>query len=124
MRIEWVFLPHGGFDDPERTKLAESDTILSRLKPGDTIVLLDERGTEWDSPEFSAQLEKWQIVARGRLVFIIGGAYGVDQRIFKRAGAVWSLSKLVFPHQLVRVLLAEQLYRAYSIQENMPYHHQ
>lgn len=122
-RLEWVFLPHAGLDDVEKTKAAESDALLAKIKPEDTVVLMDERGEQWSSPEFSARLEGWQANSRGRLVFIIGGAYGVDSRVFGRAAAVWSLSKLVFPHQLVRVLVAEQLYRAFAIKENLPYHH-
>lgn len=122
-RLEWVFLPHAGFDDPQKTKALESEALLAKLKPDDTVVLLDERGNQWTSPELSSHVEKWQANNRGRLVFVIGGAYGVDERVFQRAYSTWSLSKLVFPHQLVRVLLAEQLYRAFTIKENLPYHH-
>lgn len=119
----WELLPHAGLNEPERAKLAESDALLARIRPDDTVILLDERGEQWTSPEFARRLERWQVSTRRRLVFVIGGAYGVDQRVHDRAEAIWSLSKLVFPHQLVRVLLLEQLYRAYTINNGLPYHH-
>jgi len=123
-KLEWELIPHAGSGDAERLKTLESDMILDKLKPSDTIVLLDERGEMWDSLGFARRLDDWQAHSRGRLVCIIGGAYGVDARVADRADAVWSLSRLVFPHQLVRVLLCEQLYRAYTINGGLPYHHQ
>jgi len=124
IRLEWELIPHAGSSDTERLKTLESDAILAKIKPDDTVVLLDERGEMWDSLAFAQRLDGWQSRTRGGLVFIIGGAYGVDERVHARADAVFSLSKLVFPHQLVRVLIAEQLYRAYAINGGLPYHHQ
>lgn len=101
----------------------ESERILSRLKPDDFVILLDERGKLVDSPSLSrlllAPLESSKTV-----VVIIGGAYGVDDTVHNRADIVWSLSPLVFPHQLVRLILAEQLYRAQEIAAGNPYHHE
>ncbi len=123
-KLEWVLIPHAGNADVERLKTLESDAILAKIQPDDLVILLDERGQQWSSPEFAAKLEGWQATTRGRIIFIIGGAYGVDARVSKRADATWSLSKLVFPHQLVRVILLEQLYRGYAIIHKLPYHHE
>ena len=95
---------------------------MSRLDPADYVVVLDEHGTLLDSPAFSKKIEMTFTRSR-HLVFVIGGAYGVSGELLERADLVWSLSPLVFPHQLVRLLLAEQLYRAQEIAANHPYHH-
>jgi len=119
--IEWVILPHSASADT-RARQEESQHILSRLKANDYVVLLDEKGKNIDSPKLSnlllAQLESSKDV-----VVIIGGAYGVDDTVMHRANFVWSLSKLVFPHQLVRLILTEQIYRAQEIASGNPYHH-
>ena len=120
--VEWVLLPHSAREGLA-ARQDESERLLSRLKPDDFVVLLDERGRLYDSPGLSrlllAPLENSRPV-----VVIIGGAYGVDDSIHQRADVVWSLSPLVFPHQLVRLLLAEQLYRAQEIAAGHPYHHE
>ena len=85
-------------------------------------MLLDERGDEIDSPQLARVLDNAFTVGR-QITFIIGGAYGVDDRVHQRADFVWSLSPLVFPHQLVRLILSEQLYRAQQITAGHPYHH-
>lgn len=121
--IEWIILPSAGLNDPARIRKAESDAIRARLRAKDTVLLLDERGHHWTSPELARKVNSWQSTLRGRLVCVIGGAYGVDEALQKQATNVWSLSKLVFPHQLVRVILIEQLYRAYAIIHSLPYHH-
>jgi len=101
----------------------ESQRLLSRLKPDDFVILLDERGRLYDSPAFSRLLLE-PLESSRQVVVIIGGAYGVDDSVHERADVVWSLSPLVFPHQLVRLLLAEQLYRAQEIAAGHPYHHE
>ncbi len=120
---EWVMVPapHGHMS-PEEQKGIESKKLLAQLKSDDTVVVLDERGTQWSSPEFANALTRWQHAA-GRIVFIIGGAYGVTSELADRANAIWSLSSLVFPHQVVRLMLAEQLYRASTIIRGELYHH-
>lgn len=123
-RPVWVYSPHAVLRDAEAAKVVESEALLKHLRQDDTVVLLDERGEQLSSPGFAKKVDRWQTTARGRLVFIIGGAYGVNERIFKRADFTWSLSSLVFPHQLVRVLLSEQLYRAHAINNLLPYHHE
>lgn len=121
-RIEWVLLPHSTLPN-DRARQEESQRIFSRLKSNDYVILLDEKGEIIDSPSLSglliAKLESSQDV-----VIIIGGAYGVDDMICQRANFVWSLSRLVFPHQLVRLILIEQLYRAQEIAAGNPYHHE
>lgn len=119
--VEWVLLPHSSFEG-DRAREEESERLLSRLKPNDVVVLLDERGKNLSSPELSALLLA-PLEASKQVVVIIGGAYGVDARIHARAHAVWSLSRLVFPHQLVRLMLIEQLYRAQEIARGGAYHH-
>ena len=118
--IEWVLLPHSAFEG-DRARQEESERILSRLDTSSHVVLLDERGKNLDSPALSEYISG--AISRTSVVLIIGGAYGVDERVHARASLVWSLSKLVFPHQLVRLILAEQIYRAQSIAGNHPYHH-
>lgn len=104
-------------------KKAESLLILQQILPDDYLVLLDERGQNFNSPGIAQLLQQRANESSKRVVFLIGGAFGVDEVIFKRANTVWSLSKLVFPHMLVRLILSEQIYRACSILRNEKYHH-
>lgn len=101
----------------------EGKKIIKEIVPGDYILLLDERGRQLDSVELATHLQKLSGEAHKRIVFIIGGAYGVDQAVREKAQFTWSLSRLVFPHMLVRLILAEQLYRACTIMKNEKYHH-
>jgi len=119
--VEWVLLPHSSLEG-NSARQEESERIVARLKDDDFVVLLDERGALLDSPSLSALL-MGKLSASYTVVLIIGGAYGVDERIHNRANTVWSLSPLVFPHQLVRLLLVEQLYRAQQIELGSAYHH-
>lgn len=93
---------------------------MSRLRPHDFVILLDERGRNLNSPELSRLILDH---TDQHIVIIIGGAYGVTETLHRRADIVWSLSRLVFPHQLVRLILAEQLYRAQEIARGGSYHH-
>ncbi len=104
-------------------KKAEGIIIHNQLLKDDFLVLLDERGKNISSPELATFLQQRANESTKRLVFLIGGAFGVDDAVFKRANYTWSLSKLVFPHMLVRLILAEQVYRACSILRNEKYHH-
>lgn len=119
---EWVFLPHSPFNGPS-ARQEESQRILSRLNANDFVLLLDERGDNVDSPKLSSLLLS-PLNKSQNIVVIIGGAYGIDETVRQRANFVWSLSKLVFPHQLVRLILIEQLYRAQEIVSGNPYHHE
>ena len=120
--VEWVLLPHSAREGLA-ARQEESSAILSRLKDDDFVILLDERGKLLESPALARQIE--QVFPTSKTpVCIIGGAYGVDDSLASRANLTWSLSPLVFPHQLVRLILAEQLYRAQEIAAGHPYHHQ
>jgi 23S rRNA (pseudouridine1915-N3)-methyltransferase len=94
------------------------------MKPGDLLVLLDERGQHLKSVEFAERLQKWMNSGPKRLVFAVGDAYGFDAAFRASAHFELALSQMTFPHDLVRVLFAEQLYRAFSILRNEPYHHE
>lgn len=115
--IEWAFPAIG-------TKESEGAAILKLLKPDDVVVLLDERGKEIDSPGLATLLEQKLNEGTKRLVIIIGGAFGVADEVAVRATLTLSLSKLVFPHMLVRLIVVEQLYRAWSIRSGGKYHHE
>jgi len=119
---ERVLLPHSALNDAA-ARQEESERILGRLGPQDFVILLDERGDELESPQLASLLDKTFTAGRS-ITLIIGGAYGVDDQVHQRADVVWSLSPLVFPHQLVRLILAEQLYRAQQITAGHPYHHE
>lgn len=107
----------------EQQKQMEGDDILHMVQPGDTLVLCDERGREMRSVEFAKWLQNMQLYAR-RLVVVIGGPYGFSQAVYNRANELVSLSKMTFSHQMVRLVLAEQLYRACTIIKGEPYHHE
>ena len=110
--------------DVSRTKLQEEEMILKKLQPQHYLVLLDERGKTYNSIQWSQQFQQCMNQGVKTLVILIGGAFGVTDTIRKQAKQCWSLSNLVFPHQLVRLIVAEQVYRAFSILNNSPYHHE
>lgn len=105
-------------------KKAEATNIIATLNKEDYLILLDERGSNISSPQLANYIQQRANESCKRIVFLIGGAYGVDEAIRQRANFIWSLSNLVFPHMLVRTILAEQIYRACSIIKNEKYHHQ
>ena len=107
----------------EQQRQSEGEQILRLLQPGDTVVLLDERGKEMRSTELARWLEQKRLSAR-RLVFVIGGPYGFSQAVYDRANEMLSLSRLTFSHQMVRLVFTEQLYRACTIIKGEPYHHE
>lgn len=120
--VGWILLPHSSREGL-MARADESERILSRCKDEDFVVLLDERGKMINSPTLSRILLT-PLEHSKNVVVIIGGAYGVDDSVHHRANFVWSLSPLVFPHQLVRLILLEQLYRAQEIAAGRPYHHE
>lgn len=105
-------------------KEQEGELILKALQPGDHVVLLDEGGKEFRSTEFAAWIEHKQNISTKRLVFIVGGPYGFSQRVYSAANEKISLSRMTFSHQMIRLLFVEQLYRAYTIINHLPYHHE
>lgn len=104
-------------------KKSEAQTILNSLQKEDYLVLLDENGKQITSPQVASLIENRANNSIRQLVFLIGGAFGVDEQVKSRANFMWSFSQLVFPHQLVRLMLAEQVYRACTIIRNEKYHH-
>lgn len=120
--VRWQLLPHSSLHGPA-ARQDESARILERLNNDDFVILLDETGKSFDSPTLATLLESQHNHSKP-VTFVIGGAYGVDERIHGRADQVLSLSKLVFPHQLVRLILVEQLYRGQEIARGGQYHHE
>ena len=105
-------------------KKKEGEIILNALQKDDYLVLLEETGKQMTSEGLAAFIMTRGNESAKNVIFLIGGAYGVSEAIMQRANCKWSLSQLVFPHQLVRLILAEQIYRACSINRNEKYHHQ
>lgn len=108
----------------EEIKIKEGELILKALKPEDEVILLDERGKEYDSISWASVLEKKMLSSGKDIVFVVGGAYGFSQAVYQRADDKLSLSKMTFSHQIVRLIFLEQLYRAFTIIKGEPYHHQ
>lgn len=108
----------------EQQKEKEGELILKALQPGDVVVLLDEHGKEFRSVEFANWIERKMHTVNKRLIFIIGGPYGFAPSVYAAAQEKISLSKMTFSHQMIRLIFVEQLYRALSILNNSPYHHE
>ena len=108
----------------EQQKIKEGELILSYVEPSHHLVLLDERGKEYTSIAFADELQKKMNTGIKQLTFVIGGPYGFSQAVYQRANSKLSLSKLTFSHQMIRLFFVEQLYRAFTILRNEPYHHQ
>ncbi len=108
----------------KQQRTAEGEAILRQLSEGDYVVLLDERGEEMRSVEFAAWLQKRLNSGMKRLVLVIGGPYGFSEEVYARAHGRLSLSRMTFSHQIVRAIFAEQIYRAFTILKNEPYHHE
>ena len=111
----------GKNEAPRQAREAEGRAVLSRLRPGELIVLLDERGKQMTSRQLAERLQTWQADGRD-LCFIIGGPDGVSGECRDQASVTWSLSNLTLPHGLARVTFAEAIYRAWSLQLGHPYH--
>lgn len=122
--IDWQFIVPSKLTDANQIKKAEAISILKALTTTDVLILLDEKGKMLSSPGLANLIQQKANQSAQRIVFLIGGAYGVDDEIKKRANFTWSISDLVFPHMLVRLILAEQVYRACSILANEKYHHE
>jgi len=108
----------------EQQKEKEGELILRSLQTGDYIVLLDDKGREYTSVQFASYIEKKTHTVAKRLVFIVGGPYGFSQSVYSKANEKLTLSRMTFSHQMVRLIFVEQLYRAMTILNNEPYHHE
>lgn len=124
--VEWKIFPsakNAGTISEDQIKKAEAAQLLNAINTDDVLVALDENGTQWSSIEFAGFILRQTNISTKNIIFLIGGAYGLHESIIKKCNYKWSLSKLVFSHQLVRLILAEQVYRACSIIRNEKYHH-
>ncbi|MCB0507299.1 MAG: 23S rRNA (pseudouridine(1915)-N(3))-methyltransferase RlmH [Bacteroidetes bacterium] len=108
----------------EIIKKLEAEKILNKLKQDDYLILLDEKGKSFTSTEFAAFIQKKENQSIKKIVFLIGGAYGFDEKIYARANDKISLSSMTFSHQLIRLIFMEQLYRVYTIIHHFPYHNE
>lgn len=124
--IEWNIIPspkNAGMMSEMELKKKEGELILEYVQKDDFLILLDEKGKLLASEGVADLIQMCANKSTKKIIFLIGGAFGVDESIKARANFKWSLSNLVFPHQLVRLILAEQIYRACSILRNEKYHH-
>ena len=124
--VEWTIIPvpkNAGMLSEMDLKKREGETILQWLKQDDYLIALDEHGKQFSSEGLSEFLQERASASTKNIIFLIGGAFGLDAAVLKRAQLKWSLSQLTFPHQLVRLILAEQVYRACTILQNEKYHH-
>ncbi|MES2807830.1 MAG: 23S rRNA (pseudouridine(1915)-N(3))-methyltransferase RlmH [Bacteroidota bacterium] len=126
-RLELVDLPElkntKALTEPQQ-KAKEAELLLKKISPLDHVILLDDKGMEFTSKQFSAYIDKKSIGSTSSLVFIVGGPYGFDQSVYDRANDKLSLSRMTFSHQMIRLFFVEQLYRAYTILKGEPYHHE
>lgn len=124
--ISWKIVPTPRYTSstpPDEQKKKEAAVVLKMIDAKDYLILLDEKGKMLTSPQLAAFLQQRANESKRNLIFLIGGAFGVDETVLQRADLRWSLSPLTFPHQLVRLILAEQVYRACTINRNEKYHH-
>lgn len=124
--VEWkIIIPPKNAAVLQETEMKQKEAgfLFELLKKDDYLVALDEKGGSMTSPELAAFLQTRANESARQIIFLIGGAYGLHESVIKRANFIWSLSKLTFPHQLVRLILAEQVYRACTIIRNEKYHH-
>jgi 23S rRNA (pseudouridine1915-N3)-methyltransferase len=125
--VEWNIIPapkNAALLSEIDLKKKEGDILLELLSKDDYLVALDEKGKQFSSVQLAGFIQLRANESNKQIIFLIGGAYGLDKAVLQRANYKWSLSHLTFPHQLVRLILAEQVYRACTILRNEKYHHQ
>ena len=108
----------------DQIKTREGELILKNIRPTDDVILLDERGKEYSSTELAKIIQDKLSYGSRDIVYVIGGAYGFSDQVYKRADSKLSLSRMTFSHQMVRAIFAEQIYRAFTIMRGEPYHHE
>lgn len=124
--VAWNIIPspkNAGMLSEQELCRKEGESILNGLKDEDFLIVLDEKGKQFSSESLAGFIQSRANESVRQIIFLIGGAYGLDHMVLQRANYIWSLSSLVFPHQLVRLILAEQVYRACTIIRNEKYHH-
>ena len=107
----------------KKSKELEGDAIIKNIKESDYVILLDEKGKAFSSVQFAQTIENMGVRAVKKIIFVVGGAYGFSDSVYKRANDILSLSPMTFSHQMVRLIFTEQLYRAFTIIRGEPYHH-
>lgn len=105
-------------------KKKEGNKILEKINKDDQVILFDERGKTYSSTDFSKFIENSLVISKKNIVFVVGGAYGFSENIYMRSNSTISLSKMTFSHQIIRLFIVEQLYRAFTIINDHPYHNQ
>ena len=110
--------------DINELRKKEGELILKSIKNDDYVILLDDKGKQYSSVEFSKKIDAYNFSSKKRIVFVIGGAFGFSQDVYKVANEFLSLSKMTFSHQMIRIILVEQIYRALTIIKGEPYHHE
>lgn len=123
-KISYIDLPLSPYhkrNDTNNAKKDEAKSILSQINSETFLVTLDEHGKQFSSQQLSRQLNQW-LVQESKITFLIGGPAGLDESCIQRANVLWSLSALTLPHRMAKIILLEQLYRAYSLLNNHPYH--
>lgn len=122
--FEYGHIDNAGIKGSEAVvRQKEGELILKRLTPGDHLILMDEKGKTYTSIKFADEVARWMNTSVKTVVLVIGGAYGFSEEVRSRAHGSISLSAMTFSHQIVRIILLEQLYRAFTILNNEPYHH-
>jgi 23S rRNA (pseudouridine1915-N3)-methyltransferase len=121
--IDEIELRAAAGDDPQRAIANDTAQALARIDAADRVWLLDREGQQWSSENLSEKFSQEEHQAKGRMIVVIGGAYGFDERMQQRANVRWSLSQLTFLHEWARAIVVEQIYRATKILRNEPYHH-
>jgi 23S rRNA (pseudouridine1915-N3)-methyltransferase len=121
-KFEVLELPDGKLKDPDKQKEAEAQAILKAIKPDDFLVLLDENGVNLTSREFAQFLQKKMNAGTKQMVLLVGGAFGFTKEVYDRADYQLSFSKMTFSHEMIRVFVAEQVYRAFTILKGESYH--
>lgn len=124
--VKWNIIPapkNASTLSEDVLKKRESDMLLGLLQRDDYLIVLDEKGKQLTSQGLGTFIQSRANESQRQVIFLIGGAYGIDQAVLDRANYIWSLSQLTFPHQLVRLILCEQVYRACTILRNEKYHH-
>lgn len=122
--FEFIRFDHASNGNDEEKAKIESLKILSKIDKGDFVVLLDEKGSELDSIGLADFIDMKMNDSIKKVIFIIGGAYGVNDEVKDRANYILRISKMVWPHELLRLMLTEQIYRSFAILSNLPYHHE
>lgn len=124
--VEMTVIPspkHASKLNPQQLKTEEGKLMLNKIAPRETVILLDERGTQVTSKGLAEKMNSWMNSGQKTINLLIGGAYGFSPEVYERANAQLALSKMTFSHQMVRLILLEQLYRAFSILQGEKYHH-